>query len=94
VIQVSDSVETVREMLTGLQESHISVASHKMNEVMKMLTIIATIFIPLTFVAGIYGMNFKWMPETRWPWGYPLILSIMGVIGVVMFIYFKTKKWM
>jgi magnesium transporter len=93
VIQVSDSVETVREMLTGLQESHISVASHRMNEVMKVLTIIATIFIPLTFIAGIYGMNFEVMPPTKWPWGYPLILGLMAAIGIFMVMVFKKNKW-
>lgn len=94
VIQVSDTVETVREMLTGLQESHLSVASHKMNEVMKLLTIIATIFIPLTFIAGVYGMNFEWMPELSWPWGYPIAMGIMGLIGVLMVLFFKSKKWL
>lgn len=94
VIQVSDTVETAREMLTGLQESHLSVASHKMNEVMKLLTIIATIFIPLTFIAGLYGMNFDWMPELKWPWGYPAALGLMGLIGLAMLFFFKSKKWL
>ena len=65
-----------------------------MNEIMKVLTIIATIFIPLTFITGIYGMNFRYMPEIRWNWGYPAVLFIMIVIGVGMLIYFKKKKWM
>jgi len=61
---------------------------------MKVLTIIATIFIPLTFITGIYGMNFQYMPELKWVWAYPLILSAMLIIGIVMVIYFKKKKWM
>jgi magnesium transporter len=65
-----------------------------MNEVMKVLTIIATIFIPLTFVAGIYGMNFEFMPELKWHWGYFASLSVMLVIAIIMALYFKRKKWL
>jgi magnesium transporter len=65
-----------------------------MNAVMKVLTIIATIFIPLTFVAGIYGMNFKYMPELEWRWGYALVLLVMSAIAVVMLLYFRRKKWL
>jgi magnesium transporter len=61
---------------------------------MKVLTIIATIFMPLTFIAGIYGMNFEYMPELRWKWGYPAVLAVMGVIAVIMVIYFRKKKWL
>jgi len=65
-----------------------------MNEVMKVLTIIATIFIPLTFVAGIYGMNFTFMPELKWHWGYPAVLLVMVGVFVTMILYFKRKKWL
>ena len=65
-----------------------------MNEVMKVLTIIATIFIPLTFIAGVYGMNFANMPELHWKYGYPIVLSIMIVVGIVLVLYFKKKKWL
>ncbi|UCD59127.1 MAG: magnesium and cobalt transport protein CorA, partial [Candidatus Hydrogenedentota bacterium] len=65
-----------------------------MNEVMKVLTIIATIFIPITFVAGIYGMNFEFMPELGWPWGYFSALGLMGAIGLTMVIYFRRKGWL
>jgi len=65
-----------------------------MNAVMKVLTIIATLFIPLTFVAGIYGMNFKYMPELGWHWGYPVILLVMGAVAVIMLVYFRRKKWL
>ena len=65
-----------------------------MNEIMKVLTIIATIFIPLTFIAGIYGMNFEFMPELKWRWGYFAVLGIMMALGVLMLVYFKRKKWL
>jgi magnesium transporter len=72
---------------------YLSSISNKMNEVMKVLTIIATIFIPLTFIAGIYGMNFKYMPELELHWAYPAVWIAMATVGVVMVIYFKRKKW-
>jgi magnesium transporter len=73
---------------------YLSSVSNRMNEVMKVLTIIATIFIPLTLIAGIYGMNFKYMPELDWVWGYPMVYIIMLAIGVVMLIYFRRKRWL
>mgnify|MGYP001090714683 CR=1 FL=1 len=93
-IQVIDNVETLREIIAGVLDIYLSSTNNRMNEIMKVLTIIATIFIPLTFVTGIYGMNFKFMPEIKWFWGYPAVLSIMLLIGVVMLIIFKKKKWM
>jgi len=92
-IQVVDSIESYREMASGLLDIYLSSVSNRMNEVMKVLTIIATIFIPLTFIAGVYGMNFKFMPELGWPWGYPLVLGAMLLIGLVMVAYFRRKKW-
>ncbi len=92
-IQVMDSVDNLREILSDMLDIYLSSVSHRLNEVMKVLTIIATIFIPLTFVVGIYGMNFDYMPELRWRWGYFAILAIMAVIGVAMLAYFKRKKW-
>jgi magnesium transporter len=68
--------------------------SNKMNEVMKVLTIIATIFMPMTFIAGIYGMNFKYMPELDWHWAYPVIWAVIIVLGVLMLMGFKRKKWL
>ena len=65
-----------------------------MNAVMKVLTIIATIFIPLTFIAGVYGMNFKYMPELEWKWAYPAVWLVMAIVTIVMLIYFKRKKWL
>jgi magnesium transporter len=93
-IQVIDAIETFRDMLSGMLDIYLSSVSNRMNEVMKVLTIIATIFIPLTLVAGLYGMNFKYMPELEWPWGYPFVLLFMLTIGVVMVIYFRRKRWL
>lgn len=93
-IQVMDTVETLRDVISGTLDVYLSSVSNKMNEIMKVLTIIATIFIPLTFIAGVYGMNFQYMPELKWVWAYPLILSVMLIIGIVMVIFFKRRKWM
>ena len=93
-IQVIDTVETFRDMISGMLDIYLSSVSNRMNEVMKVLTIIATIFIPLTFVAGIYGMNFQFMPELSWSWGYFGALGVMGLVVVGMILYFKRKKWL
>jgi len=93
-IQVIDTVETFRDMISGMLDVYLSSISNKMNEVMKVLTIIATIFIPLTFLAGVYGMNFKYMPELEWYQGYFAVLCVMVVIGIGMVIYFRKKKWL
>jgi len=93
-IQVIDSVETFRDMVSGMLDIYLSSVSNKMNEVMKVLTIIATIFIPLTFIAGIYGMNFQYMPELGWRWGYPAVWFVIGTILIVMLVYFRRKKWL
>jgi len=93
-IQVIDAIETFRDMLSGMLDIYLSSISNRMNEVMKVLTIIATIFIPLTLIAGIYGMNFKYMPELEQPWGYPVVFFIMFSVGIIMVIYFRKKKWL
>lgn len=93
-IQVIDSVETFRDMLSGMLDIYLSSVSNKMNEVMKVLTIIATIFIPLTFIAGNYGMNFEYMPELGWRWSYPIYWMVVLTVAVFMVIYFKRKKWL
>ncbi|MFQ6082924.1 MAG: magnesium/cobalt transporter CorA [Candidatus Aminicenantia bacterium] len=92
-IRVIDSIETFREMITGMLDVYLSSVSNKLNKIMMLLTIVGTIFIPLTFITGIYGMNFRYMPELYWHWGYPVVLLIMLGIGVSMLIYFKRKKW-
>ena len=93
-IQVIDTIETFRDMLSGMLDLYLSSISNKMNEVMKVLTIIATIFIPVTFVAGIYGMNFENMPELKWPFGYLFVWMIILAIGLCMLYYFRRKKWL
>ena len=93
-IQIIDMVETLRDIVSGMLDVYLSSVSNKMNEVMKVLTIIATIFIPLTFIAGIYGMNFEFMPELKWHWAYPLVWVIIIAIGITMLFYFKRKKWL
>lgn len=92
-IQVIDTIETFRDMLSGILDIYLSSISNRMNEIMKVLTIIATIFMPLTFLAGVYGMNFKYMPELEWHWGYFFILGIMITIAVSMLVYFRKKRW-
>ena len=94
VIHIIDSVDIYREMLTSMLDMYLSSVSNRLNEVMKVLTVIATIFMPLTFIAGVYGMNFKYMPELAWRYGYPLVLFVMLGIGVAMLFYFKRKKWL
>jgi len=93
-IQVIDNIETFREMLSGMLETYLSSVSNRMNRVMKVLTIIATIFIPLTFLAGVYGMNFEHMPELKWRYGYFLVWGVMIALGAGMAIAFKRKKWL
>ena len=93
-IQVIDTIETFRDILSGMLDIYLSSVSNRLNAVMKVLTIIATIFMPLTFIAGIYGMNFKYMPELEWRLGYPVILLTMVSIGVLMLVSFRKKKWL
>lgn len=92
-IQVVETIEAFRDMVSGMFDTYLSSLSNRMNEVMKVLTIIATIFIPVTFVAGVYGMNFTHMPELAFPWAYPTALGVMGAIAVFMLVYFKRKGW-
>lgn len=93
-IQTIDTIESFRDILTGMQDLYLSIISNRMNEVMKVLTIIATIFIPVTFVAGIYGMNFTHMPELTWRWGYLLVWIIILAIIAGMLVFFRRKKWL
>lgn len=93
-IQAIDTVEGFRDTVSGLLDIYLSNVSNRMNEVMKVLTIIATIFIPTTFIAGVYGMNFDFMPELKWHWAYPLVWIVMIAVGVSMIFYFKKKKWL
>jgi magnesium transporter len=92
-IQVIDTIESLRDMISGLLDIYMSSVSNKMNEVMKVLTIIATIFIPLTFIAGIYGMNFEFMPELKLRWAYPAVWAVMAAVTIGMVVYFRRKRW-
>ena len=94
VFHVLDTTETYREMASSMVDIYLSSMSNRMNAVMKVLTIIATIFIPLTFVAGVYGMNFDHMPELGWKWGYPAVLGVMAAVAGIMLIYFRRKRWL
>jgi magnesium transporter len=93
-IQLIDTVETQRDLLSGMLDIYLSSVSNRLNEVMKVLTIFASIFIPLTFIAGVYGMNFQYMPELRWHWGYFAVLGVMLAVGVLLLSFFKRKRWL
>ncbi|MDZ7688707.1 MAG: magnesium/cobalt transporter CorA [Halobacteriales archaeon] len=93
-IQVMDSIQSYRDVLTSMVEVYLSSVSNKTNEVMKVLTIMATIFIPLTFVAGVYGMNFEFMPELRVWWAYPTVLGAMSLVAILMLGYFRRRGWL
>ncbi|MEQ9266037.1 MAG: magnesium/cobalt transporter CorA [Balneolaceae bacterium] len=94
VVQIIDNLDNNRELVAGLHDMYMTSISNKMNEIMKVLTIIATIFIPLTFIAGIYGMNFNSMPELQWEWGYPTVWGVMIATTGAMIFYFRKKKWL
>lgn len=94
IIQVTENIDLYREMIWSLMDMHMSTLSNKNNEVMKVLTIVATIFIPLTFIVGIYGMNFKNMPELHTDSGYYVVLIVMVLVVIAMAAYFKQKKWL
>ena len=94
LIQLSETLEISRESVISLLDTYLSMVSNRMNEVMKVLTIIATIFIPLTFIVGVYGMNFKYMPELDWEFGYLFVWIVMLVVGILLGIFFKKKKWL
>jgi magnesium transporter len=93
-IQVIEILESFQEIISGMMDVYLSNISNRMNNIMKLLTIIATIFIPLTFIAGVYGMNFRYMPELGWRWSYPAVLGVMVLVFVGMLIFFKRKKWL
>ena len=93
-IQVIDTIESLRDMVSGMLDTYLSSISNRMNEVMKVLTIIATIFIPITFIAGVYGMNFAFMPELGWRGAYFVVLGVMAGVGLAMVLYFKRKRWL
>jgi magnesium transporter len=93
-IEIIETIESFRDLMAGMIDIYLSSLSMKLNEVMKVLTIIATIFIPLTFVVGIYGMNFRYMPELGWRFGYPMVMLVVLATGVSMLVYFRKKRWL
>jgi len=93
-VEVMDTLETYRDMAAAMIDVYLSSVNNRLNEIMKFLTMISTIFIPLTFIAGIYGMNFEFMPELKWQWGYPAALGLMAAISGFMLWYFKRKGWL
>lgn len=93
-IQIMDTIESYRDLAAGILDLYLSGSSQRLNEIMKVLTMIATVFIPLTFVAGIYGMNFSYMPELEWRWGYFGILGLMLFIALLLLLFFKRKRWL
>ena len=93
-IRVIEAMESYRDLITGMMDIYLSSVSNKMNETMKVLTVFATIFIPLTFIAGVYGMNFEYMPELKWRWAYPVLWGVFVGISVFLLSYFKRKKWL
>jgi len=94
VVQIADTIETLREMVSASLDIYLSSVSYRLNAVMRVLTVITTIFMPLSFIAGIYGMNFEHMPELKWEWGYPIALGVMGVVAAGMLIGFRRRKWL
>ena len=93
-IQVIELIETCRDMVSGLLDIYLSSNSNKLNEIMKVLTMISTIFIPLSFIASFYGMNFHYMPELGMRWGYPVVIGIMSGVAITMLFYFKRRRWL
>jgi magnesium transporter len=92
-VHLIDSLDTYKDLSASLLDIHVNTRNNQLNQIMKVLTIISTIFIPLTFIVGIYGMNFDYMPELRWKWGYPAVMAGMFVLALSMLFYFKVKKW-
>jgi magnesium transporter len=94
LVRYTELIESAREMVSDLMESHLAAVSNRLNQVMKVLTMISTVVLPMTLVAGIYGMNFEHMPELKWRLGYPFALAIMGALAVVSLLYFRWKNWL
>ncbi|MBU4202238.1 MAG: magnesium/cobalt transporter CorA [Candidatus Altiarchaeales archaeon] len=93
-VQIIDTIESLRDTVSGIRDTYMSSISNRMNEVMKVLTIFASIFIPLTFIAGVYGMNFEYIPELGWHWGYFAVWAVMISAAMLMLLYFRRKGWL
>lgn len=94
ILHINENIEVYREMTWSLMDMYMTTISNKMNSIMKVLTIIATIFIPLTFIAGIYGMNFEYMPELQYRYGYFVLIAVMVIVFIGLLFYFRRKKWL
>jgi magnesium transporter len=94
IVRIQDLSESIRDIVSGALDTYLSVTSNRLNEVMKALTIVSTIFLPLSFVAGVFGMNFKYMPELGWTWGYPMVWVLFILISLGMLIFFKRRDWL
>jgi magnesium transporter len=93
LVRFAELIESSREMVSDLMQTHLSAISNRLNEIMKVLTMISTVVLPMTLVAGVYGMNFKHMPEIESPYGYPAALGLMAMMGLGSFAFFRWKKW-
>jgi magnesium transporter len=93
VILINETIETYRDIVLGMYDTWLAIVNNRMNEIMKVLTTIATIFMPLSFLAGVYGMNFRSMPGLEWQWGFWAMVGVMSVILVAMMAYFRTRRW-
>lgn len=93
-VYIAETINTDREILTSLENTYHAGQNARMTQVMKLLTVISTIFIPLTFIVGVFGMNFKYMPELEWHYGYPLVMGSMAIIAVAMLVWFRRKRWL
>ena len=93
-VRVTDLAESYRELASGALEAYLSVQANRMNEIMKTLTLMSTVMLPLTFIAGVYGMNFKAMPELEWSYGYPYAVGLMLVVGIGLGVWFRRRRWL
>ena len=94
LVRIADQIESSRELTLSIMEAYFSVSSVRMNEVMKVLTVISTIFLPITFITSFYGMNFRHMPELNWWWSYPTVIGIIIVISASMYFMFRRRGWL
>ena len=92
-IHVIDNIDTIRELLVSMLDLYQSSVGKRTNEIMKVLTIFASLFMPLTFIVGVYGMKFDVMPELRWPWGYPIVMAVMLLIVIGLLALFRRRHW-
>ena len=92
-IQIFDTLESLRDRISEMLDIYLSSTSNKLNEIVRVLTVISTIFVPLTFIVGLYGMNFQNMPELQHPLGYPAVLTVILIVALSMLVYFRKKKW-